>query len=93
MELIEDDNLTPEIRTASKIAYATDETRKIVVRQALKEGEKKGKKEGIIEGEKKGLITGKIETAKNMMAKGFDIQVISEITKLDVETLHQLETK
>jgi hypothetical protein len=34
-----------------------------------------------------------MEIAKNMMAKGFDIQAISEITGLDVETLNQLETE
>jgi len=37
-ELIEDENLTPEERTASKIAFATEETRKIVEKRILHEG-------------------------------------------------------
>jgi predicted transposase/invertase (TIGR01784 family) len=76
-ELIEDDNLTPEVRTASKVAFATEETRKIVEKRALIAGEKKGK----------------METAQNMIAKGFEVQTISEITGLDVETLNQLGTE
>jgi predicted transposase/invertase (TIGR01784 family) len=70
--LIEDDNLTPEEKRASKIAFATEEPRKIVEKRALIAGEK-----------------GKMETAQNMIAKGFDVQTISEITGLDVETLNQ----
>jgi len=66
-ELIEDDNLTPEERRASKIAVATEETRKIVEKRVL------------------------MKTAQNMLANGFDIQTISKMTELDVETLNQLK--
>jgi len=34
-----------------------------------------------------------MEIAKNMMSKEFDVQTISEITGLDVETLNQLGTE
>jgi predicted transposase/invertase (TIGR01784 family) len=68
-KLIEDDNLTPEVRRASKIAFATEETHKIVEKRAL------------------------MEVAQNMIAKGFDVQTISEMTGLDVETLNQLDTE
>jgi predicted transposase/invertase (TIGR01784 family) len=75
VKLIEDDNLTPEVRRAAKIAVATEETRKIVERRARAEG----------------LIEGKMETAQKMIAKGFDVDTISEMTGLDVETIKQLE--
>jgi predicted transposase/invertase (TIGR01784 family) len=78
-KLIEDDNLTPEERRAAKIAFATEETRKIVERKA----EAKGHKEGRMEE--------KLETAQKMIAKGFDTETILEMTGLDVETINQLE--
>ncbi|TGO02716.1 hypothetical protein PN36_20180 [Candidatus Thiomargarita nelsonii] len=74
-KLIEDDNLTPEERRAAKIAFATEETRKIVERKA----EAKGRKEA------------NFEFAKKMIAKGFDTETILEMTGLDVETINQLE--
>ncbi|MDM8560123.1 PD-(D/E)XK nuclease family transposase [Candidatus Parabeggiatoa sp. HSG14] len=79
-KLIDDDNLTPEERRAAKIAFATEETRKIVERNAKAEGQKEGRMEE------------KLETAQKMIAKGFDIESISEMTELDAETIKQLET-
>jgi predicted transposase/invertase (TIGR01784 family) len=73
-ELIEDDNLTPEERKAAKIAVATEETRKIVEKQAKAEGH----------------LEGQMEIAQNMIAKDFDVKTISEITGLEVETIHEL---
>lgn len=75
VKLIEDDNLTPEERRAAKIAVATEETRKLVERKA----------------ETRGRQGEKIETAQKMIAKGFEIEMISEMTGLDVDTLNQLE--
>ena len=74
-KLIADDNLTPEDRRAAKIAFATEETRKIV--------EKKAKAEGRTEAH--------LETAQKMIAEGFEVEFISKMTGLDVETIHQLE--
>jgi predicted transposase/invertase (TIGR01784 family) len=54
---------------------ATEETRKLVERKA----EAKGRREE------------KLETAQKMIVKGFDVETISEMTGLDVETLNQLE--
>ncbi|OQY52428.1 MAG: hypothetical protein DRR08_21375 [Candidatus Parabeggiatoa sp. nov. 2] len=76
-ELIEDDNLTPEERRAAKIAVATEETRNIVEKQALMAGEKKAK----------------METAQNMIDEGFEVEMISKMTGLDVETINKLGTE
>jgi len=75
VKLIEDDNLTPEERRAAKIAVATEETRKIVERRA----------------EKRGRVGEKLETAQKMIAEGFEIEIISKMTGLDVETIEQIE--
>jgi len=75
VKLIEDDNLTPEERRAAKIAVATEETRKLVERKA----------------EARGQQIANLKTAQKMIVKGFDVETISEMTGLDVETLHQLE--
>ncbi|MDM8558005.1 PD-(D/E)XK nuclease family transposase [Candidatus Parabeggiatoa sp. HSG14] len=83
VKLIESDNITPEERRVSKIAAATEETRKLVEQYAKEEGQKEGRKEGKME-EKK-------ENAQKMLAKGFDVETIAEITGLDAETINQLE--
>jgi predicted transposase/invertase (TIGR01784 family) len=75
-KLIADDNLTPEDRRAAKIAFATEETRKIVERKA----------------EAKGRTEANLETAQKMITEGFEIEIISKMTELDVKTIHQLET-
>jgi len=75
-KLIADDNLTPEERRAAKISFATEETRKIVERKA----------------EAKGRTEANLETAQKMIAEGFEIEIISKMTELDVETINQLET-
>ncbi len=75
VKLIESDNLTPEERRVAKIAAATEETRKLVERQAKDEGHQEEK----------------METAQKMLEKCFDIETVAEITGLDVETLNQLE--
>ena len=46
--------------------------------QGIKIGESIGEKRG----EKRGKKEGKIETAKNMLKKGFEIDVIAELTGL-----------
>ena len=48
--------------------------------------ERKAKEEGFQEG----LKEEKLKTVQKMMAKGFDINTIAEITEIDVETLRQL---
>jgi predicted transposase/invertase (TIGR01784 family) len=79
LSIIESDNLTPEERRVAKIAAATEETRKLVERQAKAEGQKEGE------------MKANLENAQKMFAKGFDTETIAEITGLDAETLNQLE--
>lgn len=49
-------------------------------------GIEEGRREGIVEGKKEG----KIEDAKKMLAKGFDIETIMEITELTKEEIKKL---
>ena len=79
VKLIEDDNLTPVERKEAKIAFATEETRKIVVRRAKEDGLKEGRK------------AEKLEMVQNMIAEGFEFKMIAKITGLDIETLNQIE--
>ncbi len=74
-ELIDEDNLTPGEIRAAKIAAAQEETCKLYERMAKEEG----------------LMEGKLETAKKMKAKGFDVETIAEMTGLDADTLNQIE--
>jgi len=54
---------------------------------AFSDGEKKGKIEGRAEGE-----TAKaIEIAKTMLAKGFDVAIIVELTKLTLKEIEELD--
>ena len=56
----------------------------------LIEGEKKGKEAGLIEGEKKGKKSGIISVAKNMIAEGMSIDLISKLTKLSKSQISRL---
>ena len=52
----------------------------------LIEGEKKGKQSGLIEGKKSGIIS----VAKNMLAEGMNIDLISKLTKLSKSQISRL---
>ena len=60
-------------------------------KDGIKEGKEKGIKEGIKEGMKKGIKENKLETAKNMLNKGLDIELISECTGLDIKEIEKLK--
>lgn len=55
-----------------------------------KAGEKKGEKRGEKIGEKKGERKGKIEIAKEMIKKGYEIQEIIDITGLKQEDIDEI---
>ena len=61
----------------------------------MAEGLEKGKEEGLAEGLEKGKEEGehhaKIETAKNMLSKGLDINLVSQCTGLSVEDIKRLQ--
>jgi hypothetical protein len=73
-ELIDEDNLTANEKGAAKIAAAQQETCKLYERMAKDEG----------------IMAAKLETAQKMKAKGFDVDIIAEMTELDVETVNQI---
>ena len=64
------------------------EVRSLFDRDKLKEesAELRGKKVGIIEGKELGII----ETAKNMLKKNCDINLISEVTNLSASEIKKL---
>ena len=59
---------------------------KAVTDTAFMDGEKKGREEGREEGQ----LAEKLETANTMLAKGFDVATISEITKLTIPQIEAL---
>jgi predicted transposase/invertase (TIGR01784 family) len=65
-----------------RIEYALEEGMKI--------GEEKGKKQGIKIGEEKGIKKGKIETAKELLKMGIDIEKIAKATGLKKEEIEKL---
>ena len=70
-------------------AVKTAETR------GREEGEKVGLEKGLVEGEKVGLEKGrldaKIESAKNLLKAGVDINIISTAVGLSIEEIEKLK--
>jgi len=60
---------------------------------ALRNAENQGILKGIETGRKAGRETEKIETARNALAKGISVEIIQEITGLDIETIKKLKEK
>jgi predicted transposase/invertase (TIGR01784 family) len=94
VELIEYDRLSPEQLHQMKV----DAQRKVVRKIDEDKAREKGREEGIKigesigekRGEKRGKKEGKIETAKNMLKKGFEIDVIAELTGLKRKEIEKL---
>jgi predicted transposase/invertase (TIGR01784 family) len=61
--------------------------------EGIKVGEKKGLKKGIKEGEIKGKKEEKLEIAINMLKKGVDLNLISEVTNLPISKIQNLNSK
>jgi hypothetical protein len=59
-------------------------------RIAKKEGKKEGKREGKREGKKEGKKEGKLETARELIKRGVDINIITEATGFSREELEKL---
>ena len=68
------------------LVTAIQEERQRVFQNGLREGEAKGKQEGLREGEQKG----RIESAKEMLAEGMEVDLISRMTKLPASQILQL---
>jgi predicted transposase/invertase (TIGR01784 family) len=50
-----------------------------------------GMKEGIKEGERIGKREAKLQTARNALLKGADVEFVAEITGLPLETIQKLK--
>ena len=53
----------------------------------------RGKAEGIVKGKKEGKAEGILEMAAEMLKKGLDIELVSEVTKLPKEEIEKLLDK
>ncbi len=62
-----------------------------VERDAKERGMAEGKAEGLAEGLIQGKTAGIIETAKNMLKKGFEPSKIADITNLSIEEINRLK--
>lgn len=64
-----------------------DKTMLMIEERGIKQGRKEGLQVGRKEGLQKGLLKGKLETARNMFKRGFDLRTVSEITGLSESEL------
>ncbi len=60
---------------------------KSAIDTAFSEGREEGEHIGLEKGKEQGILEGKIETAQNMLKKGFDAETIAEITGLTLEQI------
>ena len=51
-------------------------------KKGIEEGKKEGIEEGIEEGKKEGIEEGKLDVARNLFKKGFDVDEIAEVTEM-----------
>lgn len=79
-------DMTTERDIRNYISFAEEKGEKRGREEGLKEGLEAGKKEGI----KEGAINAKIEIARNMLAKGLDVETIASYTGLSVYKIEEL---
>ncbi|PID77723.1 MAG: hypothetical protein CSB21_03755, partial [Deltaproteobacteria bacterium] len=60
------------------------------LRQGREEGREEGKKEGREQGIEEGFLRSRIEIAKRMLDKGYELEVMREFTGMDVAELEKL---
>jgi predicted transposase YdaD len=61
------------------------------IKEGKIEGIKEGKIEGIIKGEQKGRNEGKLKIAINLLSKGMELDLVSEITNIPISKLKSLK--
>ena len=83
VEMVRDFVSDPEIRSLFDRDKLKEESAELRGREA---GIKEGKNLGLIEGKNLGII----ETAKNMLKKNCDINLISEVTNLSTSDIKKL---
>ena len=57
----------------------------------IQQGETRGESRGEKRGKIKGNTEGKIEVATNALKKGFDVEMVVDLTGLDIKVIEQLK--
>lgn len=70
------------------LVTAVEKERKALFERGLQQGIEKGIEKGI----KQGIYEEKIEIAQNLLIKGFELELIAEITGLSVPTIEKLKS-
>ena len=70
--------------------YEAREEALIEYNSAISAARRAGEKKGLEEGEKKGKMEGKLETAKNLLSLGVDINSIAKATGLSKSQIQKL---
>ncbi|MCQ2287107.1 MAG: hypothetical protein MJZ76_09610, partial [Bacteroidales bacterium] len=77
------------------IAYTKEIAEKSAFDKGMQKGIKKGIEKGIAEGMQKGIEKGKNEEklliVRNMLSKGLDVDLISEITGISVAEIQEIK--
>jgi len=97
-EILRVDNLNEEDRKAYNRYVETlrfnlsvmDSSRIEGIQEGFGQGKEFGLQQGRAEGRAEGAQSEKLETAKRMKAKGFDIQTIADLTQLSVDDIEKL---
>ena len=79
--------LTAEWNIEEEIAYVRQEA----LEEGREEGLEKGLKKGLQEGWGKGRKEGCIEIAQSALAKGYPLDMIHDITGLDLDVIQDLQ--
>ncbi|HLP49119.1 MAG TPA: Rpn family recombination-promoting nuclease/putative transposase [Candidatus Kapabacteria bacterium] len=90
VEIIDYDNLGPELIDKMKIDNQRKAMLKIVENEGFEKGKQIGIEEGFEKGIEEGIEKGKIEMAIKMKAKGIGIDIISEMSGLPVKEIEKL---
>ncbi|TYO95498.1 hypothetical protein [Desulfallas thermosapovorans] len=79
----------------TNIERTLDEMRKQALLQGKIEGKAEGRAEGIAEGIAKGIaegkFEGKVETARAALMEGLNVEIVSKITGLTLDTVLELK--
>ena len=85
-------NLVPDKeRTQYLRAMLSDYDKKDIADAYFEDGYEKGMQKGIEKGIEKGMEANRLETAKKMLEKSLDMQLISECTGLSLEQVEALK--
>lgn len=75
----------------TNIERTLDEMQKVAEARGMEKGRMKGNVEGKLEGRIEGKLEGKVETAKAALREGINVDVVSKITGLSLETVLELK--